>query len=137
CPVQSFWRSTLVTVILNVDGRKLLEILLPRVEERSDVKGVTLVLADNVSDDDSVEWVKTNMPDVKIIELGQNYGFADGYNRALALLESDYCLLLNSDVEPAENWLPPLIRVMDGNSEVAAVTPKIKDYNNRQYFEYA
>lgn len=136
-PIQTFWLMTLDVVILNWNGRKLLEILLPRVAERSAVKGVTLVLADNGSDDDSVEWVKTNMPDVKIIELGQNYGFADGYNRALALLESDYCLLLNSDVEPAENWLPPLIRVMDENSEVAAVTPKIKDYNNRQYFEYA
>ena len=68
--------------------------------------------------------VKTNMPDVKIIELGQTMVLPNSYNRALALLESDYCLLLNSDVEPAENWLPPLIRVMDENSEVAAVTPK-------------
>lgn len=80
-PIQTFWLMTLDVVILNWNGRKLLEILLPRVAERSAVKGVTLVLADNGSDDDSVEWVKTNMPDVKIIELGQNYGFADGYNR--------------------------------------------------------
>ena len=70
-PIQTFWLMTLDVVILNWNGRKLLEILLPRVAERSAVKGVTLVLADNGSDDDSVEWVKTNMPDVKIIELGR------------------------------------------------------------------
>ncbi len=128
---------TLDVVILNWNGRKLLETLLPKVAERSAIDGVIVVVADNGSDDDSVEWTKTNMPSVKVIELRQNYGFAEGYNRTLALLESDYCLLLNSDVEPAENWLPPLIRVMNENPSVAAVTPKIKDYNQRNSFEYA
>lgn len=128
---------TLSVIILNWNSRPLLQKLLPLVAERSNIEGVTLVVADNSSSDDSVKWIKENMPSVKLIELERNYGFAEGYNRALASITSDYSLLLNSDVEPGHNWLPPLLKAMDNNRDAAAVVPKIKSYNNRSYFEHA
>ena len=99
--------------------------------------GAAIVVADNGSTDASVAVVKEQFPTVRIIELGHNYGFADGYNRALALVEADYFLLLNSDVEVTAGWLQPLLAFMDANAAVVACQPKVLSFNNKEYFEYA
>lgn len=97
-----------------------------------------IVVADNGSTDGSVEWLKTAMPNVQLVLLDKNYGFAEGYNRALAQLEGyDAFVLLNSDVEPAEGWLQPLVEVLERNDDIAVVVPKILDDKCRTKFEYA
>ena len=97
-----------------------------------------IVVADNGSSDGSVEWLKAAMPNVQLVLLDKNYGFAEGYNRALAQLEGyDAFVLLNSDVEPEEGWLQPLVEVLERNDDVAVVVPKILDDKCRTKFEYA
>lgn len=124
-------------VILNWNGRKLLEQFLPSVVKYSNESWVEVIVADNGSTDDSVECMKQQFPLVKIIELDKNYGFAEGYNRALAQVSADYYMLLNSDVEVSENWLSSLTTFMDQHEEVAACGPKILSYKNKTEFEYA
>lgn len=123
-------------VILNWNGRKWLEKFLPAVVECSR-KEALVVVADNGSTDDSVSWARSHCPEVRIIENGKNYGFADGYNVALKCVEAEYFLLLNSDVEVTPNWLRPLIRAMDKNPEMVACMPKVKAYKKKTHFEYA
>ena len=97
-----------------------------------------IVVADNGSSDGSVEWLKAAMPNVQLVLLDKNYGFAEGYNRALAQLEGyDAFVLLNSDVEPEEGWLQPLVEVLERNDDIAVVVPKILDDKCRTKFEYA
>ncbi len=101
---------TLVSiVILNWNGRKYLEKFLPSVLEHSQVEGVEIVVADNNSTDDSIQFMESTHPSVRLISLDENYGFTGGYNRALEQLDSKYFLLLNSDVEVTARWLDPLI----------------------------
>lgn len=127
----------LAVVILNWNTRALLEEFLPQVVKHSTMPNVTLVVADNGSTDDSVEWVQNNYPQVSIIELKHNYGFAEGYNKALDQVDSELAVLLNSDAAPSNGWLNPLIDCMDKHPEAAACVPKIKDYNHPHLFEYA
>ncbi len=122
-------------VILNWNGRKHLEQFLPSVVEHSGF--ATIYVADNGSTDDSVDFLKKNFPQVKLVLLDKNYGFAGGYNKALAQIESEYYVLLNSDVEVTAGWIEPIIQFMDENKDVAAVQPKILSYRQREYFEYA
>ena len=97
-----------------------------------------IVVADNGSTDGSVEWLKSEMPSVGLVLLDKNYGFAEGYNRALAQLDGyDNFVLLNSDIEPTEGWLQPLIEQLECNDDVAVVVPKILDDKCREKFEYA
>ena len=97
-----------------------------------------IVVADNGSTDGSVEWLKAEMPSVSLVLLDKNYGFAEGYNRALAQLSGyDVFVLLNSDIEPADGWLSPLLEQLKQNSDVAVVVPKILDDKCRTKFEYA
>lgn len=124
-------------VILNWNGRKLLEQFLPTVINHTVDDHTEVVVADNGSTDDSVEYLKSNFPDVPLILLDKNYGFAEGYNRALAQVDSEYVVLLNSDVETTENWLTAIINHMDSNPGVSAVQPKILDYKKKTHFEYA
>ena len=125
-------------VILNWNGRRHLEHFLPSVVEHSlKMEGVEVVIADNNSTDDSLLWLALNYPTLRIVRLEQNYGFAGGYNRALKQIESDYYLLLNNDVEVSDGWLAPLIEVLDTESDVAAVAPKLLSANRRNEFEYA
>ncbi len=98
---------------------------------------IGIVVADNGSDDGSLAFVESEFPDVEIIGLDRNYGFAMGYNLALAQLQADYFILLNSDVEPAPGWCEPLIDALDADPLLAAVSPKLLSYSNREYFEYA
>ena len=100
-------------------------------------KDVELIVADNGSSDSSVEWIRANCPEVKIIELGENLGFAGGYNKAISMVSSEYVLLLNSDVEVTEGWWQPLLSYMEKHPDVGACQPKIRAYRNKEYFEYA
>lgn len=124
-------------VILNWNGRKLLEQFLPLVVQHSLNGDCDVVVADNASDDDSLEFLKIHYPDVRVIALDKNYGFADGYNKALQQIDSEYVVLLNSDVETTPGWLDSLISYMDAHPEVAAVQPKILAYKEKGRFEYA
>lgn len=123
-------------VILNWNGAKMLRTYLAGVMEysRDDAE---VYVADNASTDDSLAYVRQHFPEVKIIALDSNYGFAEGYNRALAQIEAEYYMLLNSDVEVTHHWLVPLIEFMDNHTEVAACQPKLLSVYDRDAFEYA
>ena len=123
-------------VILNWNGRQMLERYLSTVLFYS-CEEASVIVADNASTDDSVEFLKTHFPDVPTILLDQNYGFADGYNKALAQVEAEYYLLLNSDVEVTHHWLTPLLEFMDSHPEVAACQPKLLSMADKDCFEYA
>lgn len=123
-------------VILNWNGRKMLEQYLPSVLESSCDEAM-VVVADNASTDDSLTFLNARYPQIQTIVLDQNYGFAEGYNRALKQVEAEYYVLLNSDVEVTPHWLSPLIAYMDSHVEVAACQPKLLSYVNKEKFEYA
>jgi len=124
-------------VILNWNGRKLLEQFLPSVLAHVPGDEYRVVVADNGSTDDSVAFIEMAYPDVQLIILDKNYGFAGGYNKALQQVDSEYVVLLNSDVETTQGWLETLISFMESHPDVAAVQPKIRSYREREQFEYA
>ena len=124
-------------VILNWNGAKLLKQFLPTVLMHTQTEDCEVVVADNSSTDNSIEVLRQQFPNVKLILLDKNYGFAEGYNRALQQVDSKYVVLLNSDVETSPNWLNPLIEHLEQNRDVAAVQPKILSYANKAMFEYA
>jgi GT2 family glycosyltransferase len=129
--------SEIAVVILNWSTRNLIEQFLPIVLKYSLSSTTEVWIADNASTDGSVEFVKTNFPDVRIIQFDKNYGFTGGYNRALAKIEAKYFLLLNSDVEVTEHWLEPLYTWMENHPKTAACTPKIRSWYEKNKFEYA
>lgn len=122
-------------VILNYNGREYLEQFLPSVVQHS--AEAEIVVADNASSDNSVEFLKANFPEIKCIELAKNFGFAGGYNEALKQVEAEYYVFLNSDVEVSDGWLNPVIEFLDQNEGYAACQPKILDFNKKDHFEYA
>lgn len=124
-------------VILNWNGEAMLRQFLPSVISGSNEEGTVVYVADNASTDHSCEIVEKEFPSVRLIRLDQNYGFAEGYNRALAQVEAEYVVLLNSDVEVTEGWLQDMVAYMDTHPEVAACQPKILSYRHRNLFEYA
>ena len=124
-------------VILNWNGRQLLEQFLPSVIRYTDTEIAEIIIADNNSEDDSLNFLETDYPGLRIISLSKNYGFAEGYNRALDQIDSQYVVLLNSDVEVTENWLSTAIKYLDTNYDVVALQPKILSYKDKSSFEYA
>lgn len=124
-------------VILNWNGRALLKRFLPSVIEYTTSQDVEIVVADNGSTDDSISFLKASYPQITCVVLPENYGFADGYNRALKQVDAEYFVLLNSDVEVTENWLEPMVRYLEANSDVVAMQPKILSQRSKAYFEYA
>lgn len=130
-----FARVKTAVVILNWNGKQLLEKFLPSVVQFS--PGATVYVADNASSDDSVAFVSTHFPMVQIIRNKTNGGFAKGYNEALSSLKEDVFVLLNSDVEVTPNWLEPMLEHLQKHSETAVVQPKLLDYRKKEYFEYA
>ena len=126
----------LAIVILNWNGKEMLKQYLPSVMHYSSAQA-EIIVADNASTDDSISLLKKDFPEVKIISLSKNYGFAEGYNQALKKVDTEYYLLLNSDVRVTENWLTPLLTYMDEHSDVAACQPKLLSVSNPKYFEYA
>lgn len=125
----------IAVVILNWNGVRLLEQFLPSVMSYS--PEATIYLADNASTDSSIEFVKTNYPDIKIIQNEGNFGYAQGYNVALKYVEEPYFCLLNSDVEVTENWLKPILEIFEKEKNIAIIQPKILDFKNKSLFEYA
>lgn len=123
-------------VILNWNGEAMLRCFLPTVVRYS-CDEAEIWVADNASDDASVQLLREHFPSVRLIQLDKNYGFAEGYNRALAQIEAEYYVLLNSDVEVTHHWLTPLVEYMDAYPDVAACQPKLLSEANRDYFEYA
>jgi GT2 family glycosyltransferase len=124
-------------VILNWNGSQHLRRFLPSVIINSNYDWAEIVVADNNSDDDSREVIDREFPGVKLIRLDLNYGFAEGYNRALEYNNAEYLMLLNSDVEVTANWLEPMIEFMDAHPFVAACQPKIIHLDQPGKFEYA
>lgn len=124
-------------VILNWNGAHFLKQFLPSVTQYSAIPGVEVVVADNASSDDSLDVIRKEFSSVRIIEFDKNYGFAGGYNKALAQLDSEYFILLNSDVEVTQDWLQPLLDFMDTHSEVGACMPKLRAHHDKSSFEYA
>ena len=130
--------STVAVVILNRNGVKLLDHYLPTVIETSTtLEGAEVIVADNASTDDSLKLLAEKYPTVRTIVLDKNYGFAGGYNRAIAQLEHDYVVLLNSDVATSRDWLKPLVELLDSDATVGACAPKILDDKRHTHFEYA
>ena len=128
-------RTKLSIVILNWNGAGMMRRFLPSVLRHSG--DAEIIVADNGSTDDSIELLEHDFPSVRRIVLGHNYGFAEGYNRGLASVRSEYYLLLNSDVEVREGWLEPMLQYMDEHPEVAACQPKLLCQWSPEYFEYA
>ena len=124
-------------VILNWNGVDMLRKFMPSVIDNSVGEGIEICVADNASSDGSLEMLRSEFPVVRLIELDQNYGFAEGYNRALAQVDAEYVVLLNSDVEVTSHWLEPLLDYMDTHSGTVACQPKLLSWHNKEYFEYA
>ena len=123
-------------VILNWNGQRWLEKFLPDVLAHSR-DHARVIVADNGSTDGSVAWMRANVPEVGIIELPENLGFAGGYNAALAELDAAYCILLNSDVEVTPGWIGAMRTYLEKNPDMAACQPKVLGYNDRSRFEHA
>lgn len=115
----------------------MLRTYLPSVVAHTALPECEVVVADNGSTDDSMAVLAKEFPSVRTIVLDKNYGFAEGYNRAIAQVDSKYVVLLNSDVEVTEGWLAPLLDYLDAHPQVAAVQPKIRSWRDRSYFEHA
>ena len=126
----------LAIVILNWNGAQMLRQYLPTVLLYSRDEA-TVCVADNASTDESLALLRAEFPDVRVIELDKNWGFADGYNKALQQVSAEYYLLLNSDIEVTHHWLTPLIEFMDSHQDVAACQPKLLSIFDRDQFEYA
>lgn len=125
-----------VVLILNWNGRDLLERFLPSVCDYN-TSFAEIVVVDNASTDSSIVFLKENYPQLKRIEFNENYGFAEGYNRAILEVQNEYIVLLNSDVRVTENWLNDPISFLENNNEYAACQPKIRDEKEPTKFEYA
>ncbi len=125
----------IAVVILNWNGAKLLEQFLPSIVSFSNEANI--YVADNASTDTSIEIIKSQFPSVKIIQNDGNYGFAKGYNVALQNIEEEYYALVNSDIEVTPNWLTPILSIFENEKETGIIQPKILDFKNKEYFEYA
>lgn len=123
-------------VILNWNGQAMMERYLPSVLNYSRDEAVVYV-ADNASTDQSMEMLRRQFPEVKLIQLEKNWGFAEGYNKALRQIEAEYYLLLNSDIKVTHHWLTPMVEYMDNHQDVAACQPKLLSIFDEDRFEYA
>jgi GT2 family glycosyltransferase len=127
----------LSTVILNWNGERLLERFLPAIIANTSPENTEIVVADNGSTDSSLSLLKEKFPSVRRIALDKNYGFAEGYNRAMAHVHSEYTVLLNSDVEVTPGWTDAPLKILDSATDIAVVQPKLLSEQNKAYFEYA
>lgn len=130
-------KKPVAVIILNWNGEKMLAEYLPQVISATDDTIADVIVADNGSDDGSLELLERSFPGVIVVKLDRNYGFAEGYNRAIAATDYRYTVLLNSDVAPATGWLNPLYDYMEAHPDVGACQPKIRSYVDHKSFEYA
>ncbi|MDM1554753.1 MULTISPECIES: glycosyltransferase family 2 protein [Chryseobacterium] len=128
-------QKKLAVAILNWNGKNWLEKFLPSVIQFS--QNADIYIIDNLSTDDSIAFLNTHFPTVKIIKNNKNYGFAGGYNAGLKEITNAYYCLLNSDVEVTENWIEPVLDLFEKDSAISAVQPKVLSYNNKKFFEFA
>lgn len=124
-------------IILNWNGEELLKKFLPTASKYTVSEEADLIVADNGSTDNSLQWIAENCPEVKVIPLDKNYGFAEGYNIAIGKADYEYVVLLNSDVEVTPGWWQPLLAFMESTPEAGAVQPKIRSWHDKKMFEYA
>lgn len=132
---QKMEAPKVAVVILNYNGLHWLKTFLADVISKS--KEADVIIADNASSDKSLDYVKEHFPSLKIVENKENTGYAGGYNNALQHICADYYVLLNSDVEVTDNWISPIIEQMENDKSIAACQPKIKKFDQKNYFEYA
>ncbi len=132
----NFEKANVSIVILNYNGKEYLESFLPSVEYSSNYP-FKIVVIDNASTDDSVDFLMDYYPEIKIIPLAQNHGFAEGYNRGMKYIDTPYAAILNSDVKVSKNWLDPLVEALSTHPETGIVQPKILSLENPEKFEYA
>lgn len=128
--------ASVAVVILNYNGRAYLEKFLVSIQQGG-YDQLSIYVADNGSTDQSLAWLREHAPEVQLIDLKKNYGFAEGYNRALRQVDADYYILLNSDLEVTPGWIDPVIRRLEEDPSVAACQPKILAYQDKTAFEYA
>jgi len=128
--------SKVAIVILNWNGRPYLQQFLPSVLATT-YKNIAIIVADNGSADDSVSFLQQQYPQVGIISLDHNLGYAKGYNEALKQVTADYYILLNSDVEVEPSWIEPMVNLLERDKTIGACQPKLLSYNKRDHFEYA
>jgi GT2 family glycosyltransferase len=126
----------IAVVILNWNGKHYLEQFLPSVMSTT-YSNLELIVADNGSTDQSLSFLKSHYPSIRLITFENNMGFARGYNQALKLVDSDYYVLLNSDVEVTPGWLEPMVELLENDRAIAACQPKLLSYNNKTLFEYS
>jgi GT2 family glycosyltransferase len=124
-------------VILNWNGKELLEKFLPSIVQFTYHEIADIYVADNASTDSSITYVKQHFPSITIIQNKENGGYAKGYNDALKHIKAEFFALVNSDIEVTENWLEPIIDYFSLHKNTAIIQPKILDYKNKLYFEYA
>ena len=124
-------------VILNYNTRNYLEQFLPGLVASCEGLDAQVIVADNASADSSADFMQSHFPEVPLIVLEKNYGFTGGYNRALQMIEADYYVLINSDIEVPKGWLGPLVEWMDSHPECGACGPKLLSWHQRDTFEYA
>ena len=129
-------KSSVAIVILNYNGKKHLETFLPSVLNTT-YEHAKVIIADNGSTDDSITFLAANYPSITCLQRDTNEGFAGGYNWALSLVDADYFVLLNSDVEVTPNWLEPMVSLLDNNNNIAACQPKILSYTDKNNFRLA
>lgn len=127
--------KNIAIVILNWNGKNLLQQFLPKVIQLSE--NATVYVIDNASTDNSVPYITENFPEIKLIRHPENYGFAKGYNEGLKHIQEPLWCLLNSDIEVTENWLTPVLRLFDTDKSIGIIQPKILDFKAKDYFEYA
>jgi hypothetical protein len=123
-------------VILNWNGKKLLEQFLPSIVKFSSEEA-EIYVADNASEDTSISFIKNNFPSVKIVKNIENGGYAKGYNDALQKIDADIYCLINSDVEVTQNWLSPILNIFNSDENTAIIQPKILAFKSKLDFEYA
>lgn len=119
-------------VILNWNGAEMLRTFLPSVVKYTNPELAEVCVADNGSTDNSVDIVRDEFPSVRLIPFKENYGFAEGYNKVMDNVDTDYVVLLNSDVEVTEGWIEPILSYMESHKDVAACQPKILSYHDKK-----
>ncbi len=130
-------RPLVSIIILNYNGLNFLPKCLETSLGRTEYRPIEIIVADNGSNDGSLDYLRKHFPDVRIIEFGANWGYSGAYNRAIPLVKGKYCVLLNFDVEVEPNWLTRSIEIMEDDPRIAAAQPKLKQYQNRTRFEYS
>ena len=123
-------------VILNWNGKRYLQQFLPSVLSTT-YPNARVVVADNASTDDSIQFIQQHHPEIELVTLSKNFGFAGGYNEALKKVQADYYVLLNSDVEVTPGWLEPMIALLEQDNSFVACQPKVLSYHHQNLFEYA